>query len=332
MTVAVYIIKSTDTNINGITFKYGAGYTVYYYDTKDDSGGISSLIPHITYKEELDWDGNYGNIVKLKNFNVKDWSDSKYIFSVSNDDLKDYDNWLESWVNEDKQYSLFENTNEFVGRTTEDFIKDSLSFFAMRGVEKLYLTPPEVKMYTLKWSTKLSINGNTKNGYNYLAMFNWYQTLAKSNIIDLEEVISCINTTQFMYYHEYINGEHRYWLLHDAEIVPIYKKIIIDFNKSHNNIQSNSQSNFQYIQSCPNTSMTLVTDFGINPPNNNTTTDTTSSGLILVVVLIAILIIMVIIALIIIKVTGEETLIAVTEPIPVQPIPTPTIAAQPIPI
>jgi hypothetical protein len=324
MAVGVYFLRSTDTNINAITFKYENGHTVYYYDTKDDSGGMSSLVPHITYNGQLNWEGNYGNIVKLKNFDSGDWSDSKYIFSISNKDVNDYDIWVQSWVKEDKQYSIFENTNEFTGKTTEDFIKDSLSFFAMRGVEKLYITPPEIKMYKLKWSSKLGINGNINTSLSYIDMFRWYQTLSHGKLVSLEEVISCINSTHSMYYHEYINGEHKYWLLNDAEIITIYKKIIVDFNKSQSKTQTNLQSNYQRALTCPNTFAVLTTT------NTTSSNSSVSSGLILVVVLIAILIIMIIVSLIIIKVSGEETLIGVSEPIGTPPVVTSPVVTSPI--
>lgn len=340
MTVAVHFLKSTDQEISAICFKHDTGHDVYYYSTRDSRGGLSALVPKIKYNSvellethQLDWSGNYGNIVKLK-FDTENWTESTYAFSVTKSDVKSYSDWLILWVNENKPYSIFEG----VSRTAEDFIKDSIYFFAQKGIDILYLTPPEVKIYGLKWSSKSSVALP-----DVPSMLEWYNIFVDySEQLILKDLLNYINETHTMYYHEYVSGEHKYWLLNGVKIRSIYRKVRIDnvgcsytqkgLRESNSDIHNIVVDDVMVdnvnhkgalaltpaqntIQACIAPSLSATTTVGGTVVGATTVDDGTSSGLILTVILIAILIIMIVVALIIVRTTGEANLIGSTQPI-----------------
>ena len=184
---------------------------VVSYTTRDARGPVSCLIPSLT--EMLPSSDNFiikwhkTGTVKLETQLTNIWTDSTYITTITHRQLTLYKNWLTNWERNNRNYTIFEG-----GRTIRSFIQESLMFFSERSDLK-YLCTPEIRTYILEYTDKERIGIPDLRD-----AIQWYRILSG---LELQSAINAINQYNCMYYHEYINGDDRYWLIAGVKIVPL---------------------------------------------------------------------------------------------------------------
>lgn len=224
--IAVHFLRSKDNYVYGMCFKKSGteAIEVLWYTTKDTRGPVSMFIPSNEYLKRTmapdvvnsTWDTK-GTILKAKFLDHSLWAESTYVFKITSEEYRAYQEWLIIWIAAATQYSLFEG-----GRTSRIFMAASLKYFESI-TSALSLLTQEVTTLEIEFTSK-----ETLSVIELHDAMKWFNDLHNSiNMYDnsIKSTILYINTSHTMYYREQLDGISKMWKLSGVNIRNVTKSL-----------------------------------------------------------------------------------------------------------
>jgi hypothetical protein len=196
-----YALCFTETKTNNLI-------GIVSYNSQIEKGHISSLLPYSISDGNIYW-GSSGKIIILSEFNTEIWVKSTHIGKIYKSEYEKYISWALEWNLANKNYSAFEG-----GRTIKDFIFDSLDFIVNDSkMSQMCLISPIINTYYIRFDTMENVSMP-----QFKDMILWYESMLLCIPMTMEHTVSVVNSSGYMYYHEYSDNRHKYWRLSGVNI------------------------------------------------------------------------------------------------------------------